>query len=125
MLIHAVCNAILGALGEGDLGSRYPNSDPRYRDYDSAMFLADIASLLNQRGYRLSNLDSVIIAQEPKLSGYLPEMRSRIAKVLDVDGERVNVKAATPEGLGALGHGEGIAAQAVCLIETRELGRDD
>jgi 2-C-methyl-D-erythritol 2,4-cyclodiphosphate synthase len=117
VLIHAVCNALLGALGKGDLGSHYPNSDPRYRNYPSTKFLEEIAGLVQKEGFRIANIDSVIIAQEPRLSPFMDRMQERIAKVLGLDKDQVGIKAATPEGIGSLGQGDGIAAQAVCLIE--------
>jgi 2-C-methyl-D-erythritol 2,4-cyclodiphosphate synthase len=117
VLIHAICNALLGALGERDLGEHYPNSEPRYRNYSSTRFLEEISGLVQKKGYRIANIDSVVIAQAPRLSPYIEEMRGHFAKVLGVERERVGVKATTPEGIGSLGKGEGIAAQAVCLIE--------
>lgn len=117
VLTHAVCNALLGALGEPDLGSRYPNSDPAYENYPSTRFLQEVHRLVRERGYRIVNIDSVIVAQAPKLSPYLAQMRDQLAKTVGADPLQIGVKAATPEGLGALGAGEGVAAQAVCLIE--------
>ena len=117
VLIHAVCNALLGALGERDLGSHYPNSEPRYRNYPSTRFLEEIAALVRKKGFRINHIDSVVIAQAPRLSPYIDEMRGNFAKVLRVERERVGVKATSPEGVGSLGKGEGFAAQAVCLIE--------
>jgi 2-C-methyl-D-erythritol 2,4-cyclodiphosphate synthase len=117
VLIHAVCNALLGALGKGDLGSHYPNSDPRYRNYPSTKFLEEIADLLKKEGFRIINIDSVIIAQEPRLSPFMEEMKGHLAKVLGLERNQVGIKAATPEGVGSLGKGEGISAQAICLIE--------
>jgi len=117
VLIHAVCNALLGALGKGDLGSHYPNSNSRYRNYSSTKFLEEIADLVKKEGFRIINIDSVIIAQEPRLSPFMEEMRGHFAKVLGLDRNQVGIKAATPEGIGSLGKGEGIAAQAICLIE--------
>ena len=119
VLIHAICNALLGALGERDLGVHYPNSEPRYLNYSSTQFLEEIADLVRKRGFRISNIDSVVIAQAPRLSPYIEEMRRHFAKVLGVERERVGVKATSPEGVGSLGKGEGIAAQAVCLIEKK------
>ena len=117
VLIHAVCNALLGALGKGDLGSYYPNSDPRYRNYPSTKFLEEIADLLKKEDFRIINIDSVIIAQEPRLSPFMEEMKRHLAKVLGLERDQIGIKAATPEGVGSLGKGEGISAQAICLIE--------
>jgi len=117
VLIHAICNALLGALGKGDLGSHYPNSDPRYRNYPSTKFLEEITGLVHKEGFRIANIDSVIIAQEPRLSPFMEKMREHLAKVVGLDKGQIGIKAATPEGVGSLGQGQGIAAQAVCLIE--------
>ena len=116
-LVHAVCDALLGAMGEGDLGGKYPSSDPRYKDFSSLTMLKDIAETLAQKGFRLVNLDTVILAQAPRLGPYLEKMESAIADVLQVDRGQINVKVKSGECLGTIGRGEGIAAQAVCLIE--------
>jgi 2-C-methyl-D-erythritol 2,4-cyclodiphosphate synthase len=117
VLIHAVCNALLGALGEPDLGSRYPNSDKAYRNYSSTKFLEEISELVQERGFQIVNIDSVVVAQAPRLSPYFDEIRQHLAKILCLPADRVGIKAATPEGIGSIGKEEGIAAQAVCLIE--------
>jgi 2-C-methyl-D-erythritol 2,4-cyclodiphosphate synthase len=116
-LVHAVCDALLGAMGEGDLGGKYPSSDPRYKDLSSLSMLKDIAGSLANKGFRLVNLDTVILAQAPRLGPYLEKMESSMADVLKVDRDQINVKVKSGEGLGMIGRGEGIAAQAVCLIE--------
>jgi len=116
-LVHAVCDALLGALGEGDLGGRYPSSDPRFKDLSSLSMLKDIAESLANKGFRLVNLDTVILAQAPRLGPYLEKMESSMADVLKVDRDQINVKVKSGEGLGLIGRGEGMAAQAVCLIE--------
>lgn len=116
-LIHAVCDAMLGAMGEGDLGRHYPSSDPRYKGMSSLRLLDDIAGLLGKKGYRLVNVDTVIIAQAPRLSPHLGGMQARIAEVLKVDQALVNVKVKSGEGLDAVGREEAVAAQAICLIE--------
>ncbi len=117
-LVHAICDALLGAMGEGDLGKHYPSSDPKYKDISSLALLEDMALRLSKRGFRLVNLDSVIVAQAPRLGPYLDEMGEKIAKVLGVGSEAVNVKVKSGEGLDAIGRQEAIAAQAVCLIES-------
>ncbi len=117
-LVHAVCDALLGAMGEGDLGTHYPSSDPRYKDISSLRLLEEIAGLLAKKGLRLVNLDSVIIAQAPRLSPHLAGMQSRLAEGLKVDREVVNVKVKSGEGLDAIGREEAIAAQAICLIDS-------
>lgn len=116
-LVHAACDALLGAMGEGDLGGKYPSSDPRNKDLSSLSMLKDMAKLLANKGFRLVNLDTVILAQAPRLGLYLKEMEGAMAEVLKVEREQINVKVKSGEGIGMIGRGEGIAAQAVCLIE--------
>ncbi|MEP6887261.1 MAG: 2-C-methyl-D-erythritol 2,4-cyclodiphosphate synthase [Nitrospirales bacterium] len=118
VLVHAVCDAMLGAMGEGDLGRHYPSSDPRYKDISSLRLLDDVSGMLTKKGFRLVNLDTVIIAQAPRLGPHLDAMRTRIAEVLKVEGTQVNVKVKSGEGLDAVGREEAIAAQAICVIET-------
>lgn len=115
-LVHAVCDALLGALGEGDLGRHYPSSDPRYKDISSLRLLEDVSGMLSKKGFQLINLDTVIIAQAPRLGPHLDAMRTRIAEVLKVSGTQVNVKVKSGEGLDAVGREEAIAAQAICMI---------
>lgn len=121
-LVHAVCDALLGAMGEGDLGRHYPSSDPRYKDISSLKLLEDVAGRLEKNGYRLVNLDTVIIAQAPRLGPHLVAMQARLADVLKVDRTRVNVKVKSGEGLDAVGREEAIAAQAICMIERATVG---
>ena len=115
-LTHAVCDALLGAMGEGDLGSHYPSSDPRWKDMNSLDMLAGVHAKLAERGLRLVNMDTVIVAQAPRLGNYVVEMSKQLAGVLRVDPSLVNVKVKSHDGLGTLGRQEGIAAQAVCLV---------
>ena len=115
-LVHAVCDALLGAMGEGDLGRHYPSSDPRSKDISSLALLEDVSGMLGKKGFRLINLDTVIIAQAPRLGPHLDAMRTRIADVLKVEGAQVNVKVKSGEGLDAVGREEAIAAQAICMI---------
>ena len=117
VVAHALANAILGALGEGDLGRHFPDNDPRYKDADSIKLLAEVWKLASDRGWRLGNADLTIFAQEPKLKPYLDAMRARLAGALGADQSRVNVKASSPEGIGALGRGEGMAASAIVMLE--------
>lgn len=114
---HALANAILGALGDGDLGRHFPDTDPRYAGADSLKLLAEVAQRATARGFRLCNADLTIFAQAPKLATYVDEMRRRLAAAMGVDATALNVKASSPEGLGALGRGEGMAAAAVVLLE--------
>ena len=119
-LVHAVCDALLGAMGEGDMGSLYPSSDPRFKDISSLSLLEDIARLLEKKGFRLVNLDTVLIAQAPRLGPHIASMQTRLAEVLKVSREDVNVKVKSGEGLDAIGKEQAIAAHAVCLIESAE-----
>lgn len=114
---HALANAILGALGEGDLGRHFSDQDPQYKDADSLELLATVWRLAASRGFRLVNADVTIIAQRPRLAPFLDEMRRAMAGALGVEAQCVNVKASSPEGLGALGRGEGMTAAAVVLLE--------
>ena len=115
---HALANAILGALGKGDLGSHFPDSDPRYKDADSLRLLAEVWELARGGGWRLVNADLTIFAQRPRLAPHVDQMRARLAEVLGAEPTALNVKASSPEGLGALGRGEGMSAAAVVLLET-------
>lgn len=120
VLIHAVCDALLGAAGKKDLGALFPSSDPENRGRASTAFLEQVVKLLAGDSWRVANVDAVIIAQAPRLAPHLESMQKRVADLLGVEPSRVSVKAKSPEGLGALGSGEGIAAQAVVLIEKGE-----
>ena len=115
-LLHAVASALIGALGEGDLGRHFPSSDPELAGIASTDILARIAARVRERGYAVENVDATIVAQAPRLAEYLDKMRGVIADVLGVDSDRVNVKVTSTDQLGALGRGEGIAAQAVALL---------
>jgi len=119
-LLHAICDAILGALGEGDMGRHFPSTDARWKGAASLRFLEDVARLLAERGYALGNLDATVIAEAPALAPHLDAMRTQIAQVLAVPLESVSVKAKSTDALGAIGRGEGIAAQAVVLLQRRE-----
>jgi 2-C-methyl-D-erythritol 2,4-cyclodiphosphate synthase len=114
---HALANAILGALGEGDLGRHFPDSDPHHRDADSLKLLAVVWGRARSLNWALGNADLTIFAQRPKLATYLPTMLERIAQTIGVARERLNLKASNPEGLGALGRGEGMAAAAIVMLE--------
>jgi 2-C-methyl-D-erythritol 2,4-cyclodiphosphate synthase len=116
VLLHALCDALLGAMGLGDIGEHFPDSDPRWKGADSRQFLRHCACLLTERGWRLVNADTTVVAEAPRLGEHRTEMRARIAADLDCGEERVNVKATTNEGLGALGRREGLAAQAIVLL---------
>ncbi len=116
-LAHAVCDAMLGAIGDGDLGRHYPSADPRYKDMSSLVLLEEVAGRVRAKGYRIANVDTVIIAQAPRLGPYLQAMQSRLAEVLKLEREAVNVKVKSGEGLDAVGRQEAIATQAVVLID--------
>jgi 2-C-methyl-D-erythritol 2,4-cyclodiphosphate synthase len=117
VLVHAVCDALLGAAGLGDLGTHFPDSDPRYKDADSRGLLREVARLLAQRGLRVVNLDATVIAQAPKMAPHIPAMRENLAADLGIATAAVNIKAKTTEQLGFVGRGEGIAADAVALVD--------
>ncbi len=117
VLLHAVMDALLGAAALGDIGRHFPDTDARYLGADSLVLLGHVRTMLAERGYGVVNVDATILAQQPKLAGYTGKMRENIAAVLGIDLDRVNVKATTEEGLGFTGRGEGIAAEAVCLID--------
>jgi 2-C-methyl-D-erythritol 2,4-cyclodiphosphate synthase len=117
VLLHAVTSALLGALGEGDLGRHFPSSDPSLAGVSSAKLLGQALALARRRGYAVGNLDSTVVAQAPRRAPHLDAMRERIAKLLETSPERINVKVTSTDGLGAIGRGEGIAAFAVVLLE--------
>ena len=117
VLVHAVMDAVLGALGEGDIGRHFPDNDPAYQGADSLLLCRHVADILRERGYRLSNVDATVIAQAPKLAPHIEAMRRNVAAVFGVSPEDVNIKATTEEHLSFTGAGEGIAAHAVCLLE--------
>ena len=117
VLLHAICDALIGAAALGDIGKHFPDTDPRYAGIDSRKLLREVAKLLRARRYRVVNMDATVIAQAPKLAPFILGMRENIAADLGVAVEDVNVKAKTAERLGAIGRGEGIAAEAVVLIE--------
>lgn len=118
VLTHAVIDALLGAAALGDIGQHFPDSDPAYAGADSLELLRRVSALLAERGWRVENVDCTVIAQRPKLAGFLPEMRGNLARALGIAIEQVSVKATTEEGLGFTGTGQGIAAQAVALIDS-------
>jgi 2-C-methyl-D-erythritol 2,4-cyclodiphosphate synthase len=118
VLLHAICDALIGAAGLGDIGTHFPDTDPAYKGVDSRELLRAVASLLADHELEVENIDSTIIAQAPKMAPYVTRMRENIAADLGLAVERVNVKAKTAERLGALGRGEGIAAEAIALLAT-------
>ncbi len=116
VLMHAICDALLGAANLGDIGAQFPPEDAQYKDNDSAKFLRGAAQLLADAGFEIVNIDSTIIAQTPKMRPYIAEMQNNIAQALSISADQVSVKATTTEGLGFTGRGEGIAADAIALI---------
>nr|WP_314495182.1 2-C-methyl-D-erythritol 2,4-cyclodiphosphate synthase [uncultured Peptostreptococcus sp.] len=116
VLTHALIDAIFGALGEGDLGRHFPDTDPKYKGVDSLKLLAYARDLMDKRGYRLGNADCTIIAQAPKMAPHLSSMIDNFARILDTDRANINIKATTEEGLGFTGAKEGISSQAIVLL---------
>jgi 2-C-methyl-D-erythritol 2,4-cyclodiphosphate synthase len=117
VLVHAVCDAMLGAAAEGDIGTHFPDTDPQYKDIDSLLLLAETGRIVRARGLAIRNLDATIFAEAPRMGPYRRQMEINIARTLDLQTGRVNIKATTTEGLGAIGRGMGIAAMCVALLE--------
>jgi len=116
VLTHAICDALLGAATLGDIGTHFPDSDPRWAGASSLEFLARVVELVTQKGYRVANVDATVLAERPRLMPYVQFMRERLAPVLRIDVDQVNIKAKTNEGLESVGRGEAMAAQAVVLL---------
>ena len=117
VLIHAIMDSLLGALALGDIGAHFPDHDPRYRGISSLTLLEHVMALIKERGYRVGNMDSIIVAERPKLASYIPQMRVNLTRVMRADEACVSVKATTTERLGFVGREEGIAAQAIVSLE--------
>ncbi len=116
VLLHALCDALLGSLALGDIGRHFPDSDEKYKNIDSSELLKSVYALVKQKGYILNNLDAVLIIQKPKIISYIPKMKTRIGKILTLDEERISIKATTTEELGFIGRGEGISALVNVLV---------
>lgn len=116
VLLHAIMDALLGAAALGDIGKHFPDSDPQYKGISSILLLEKVGALLEEKSFLIENIDATIIAQAPKMRPYIDTMRENIAKALLIDVSQVNVKATTEEGLGFTGSGEGISAQAICML---------
>src|SRR5699024_1688087 len=116
VLLHAVCDALLGAAALGDIGTHFPDTDPAYKDCDSAELLSHVSSLIKQKSWVSVNIDATVMAEEPKMAAYIGDIQKKLASILHIDREQVNVKATTTEKLGFVGRGEGIAAEAVALL---------
>jgi len=119
VLLHTISDALLGAIGEGDIGKHFPDTDPAFKDADSAKLLIHVYQLVKDKGYEVVNADCTIIAQAPKMAPYIQSMRSRIAELLETSSDCINVKATTTEKLGFTGRKEGIASQAVVLLQKK------
>ena len=117
VLLHALCDALLGSLSLGDLGIHFPDTDPRYKDSDSLELLKRVLNMVKEKGFSIGNIDATVIAEQPKISGYIDQMKDTIAHTTGIDREQISIKATTTEGLGFVGRGEGIAAHAVVLVE--------
>ena len=122
VLLHALCDALLGALGLGDIGQHFPDSDPRWKGADSRVFLRHCSRLMHEHRFRLVNADLTVLAEAPRLGNHRTEMRANLAADLGTTQDRINIKATTCEGLGALGRGEGLACHAVVLLAHAESG---
>ncbi|MDW7649941.1 MAG: 2-C-methyl-D-erythritol 2,4-cyclodiphosphate synthase [Bacillota bacterium] len=120
VLVHAIMDAMLGALALGDIGKHFPDSDPAYKGVSSLTLLAHVNTLCRNEGYLIGNIDTVIIAERPKLAPYITEMRQNIAHTLKINEDQIGIKATTTEGLGFCGRGEGIAAQATIILTLRQ-----
>lgn len=118
VLLHAVMDALLGAAGLADIGTHFPDTDPRYKDAESLQLLRAVGALLGERGFTVGNLDATVIAEAPKIAPHVPAMRERMAAALAIDAGCIGIKATTNEGMGWIGRGEGIAAMAVAVIMT-------
>ena len=119
VLIHAIIDAILGSLGEGCIGQHFPDTDPQYKNISSINLLTRMESLVEQKGRVINNIDATIICQKPKLTPFFDQMKQNLAKALNISSDQVNIKAKTEEGLGFTGKGQGISAQAVCLVHKK------
>jgi 2-C-methyl-D-erythritol 2,4-cyclodiphosphate synthase len=115
-VIHALCDAILGALCLGDIGNHFPDTDPEFKNVDSRLLLKQIVSLMKEKGFELGNADITILAQAPKMAAHIPSMRENLASDLETKIDNINIKATTTEKMGFVGHGEGIASHAVVLL---------
>lgn len=122
VLLHAICDAILGALALGDIGKHFPDNDPTYKNVDSSILLKKVYNLVLDKGYMISNLDSILMLQKPKISPYVEQIRNKIAEILGCDIDKISVKATTTEGLGFTGREEGIAAMATVLLRRNNNG---
>jgi len=121
VLTHAIMDSILGAIGEGDIGKHFPDTDPQYKNISSLKLLGHVANLLENHHYQICNIDATIVAQNPKMAPYIDAMKEIIAKHLKIDKGQINIKATTEEGLGVTGNGRGIATHAITLVQKQTL----
>jgi len=119
VLIHAICDALLGAAGLGDIGMHFPDNDPQYKDISSLKLLSKTCRMMAAKGFRIVNLDTIVFAEAPKLESQRQDMQATIATAMNIPAEQINIKATTTEGLGVIGKGEGIGAMCVALIESQ------
>ena len=119
-LLHALCDALLGACGAGDLGKHFPDTDPQWKDVSSLLLLQKVGAIVGERGYQVANADCTIVAQQPKLAPHMDAMKANIANALNLETHRINIKATTTETLGFAGREEGIAAMAVALLQEKD-----
>jgi len=117
VLTHAICDALLGAIAEGDIGRHFPDTDPQYRNIPSLLLLKKVFEIVKEKGFQILNIDTTIVAEKPKLIEYFPKMIKMISEVLEMETGRISIKATTTEGLGFAGRGEGIAAYAIALVQ--------
>ncbi len=117
VLIHAICDALLGAIAAGDIGKHFPNKDPQYKNIKSTILLKKVMEIVKGKGFRIVNIDATIVAEGPKLSDFISRMIKEISNIVEIEPERINIKATTTEGLGFIGRGEGISAYAIVLVE--------
>jgi 2-C-methyl-D-erythritol 2,4-cyclodiphosphate synthase len=117
VLLHALCDGLLGAMGEGDIGRHFPNTEPRLRGISSLRLLQNVATMMAERSLAVENLDTTVVAEQPLIGPYIPQMVEKIATALEIPAGRVNIKATTSEGLGFIGEGKGIVAYAIVLLK--------
>lgn len=117
VLTHAICDALLGALGDGDIGTHFPDSDPRYKGVSSLSFLREIMHMLKRDGYEVGNIDCVIVCEKPRIAPHIQAIKDSLSQVMGLPGNRIGIKATTTDGMGFTGRGEGIASYAVALIK--------
>ncbi len=123
VLVHAICDAILGAIGEGDIGKHFPDTDPKYRDISSIGLLQEVKKIAKEKRFSIGNVDTILVMDEPKIEPFRKDMKEIIAKALSVGPGQVNIKATTSEGVGTIGRGEAVAAHAIVLLATEKRAR--